>query len=89
MSVDKSKISKLLSDYLKDHILADGVKFSDDTPFSKIGIDSVTVIELVMQVEDVYGIEIPVHELKPENLNSIDAIAKFSMDYRDSASAKG
>ena len=46
-------------------------------------IDSVGVLELIQFVESTYEIEIPDSEVLPENLDSIDAIARYVSSKRD------
>ena len=46
-------------------------------------IDSVGVLELIQFVESRYGIEIPDAEVLPENLDSIDAIARYVSSKRN------
>lgn len=55
---------------------ANGLK--DDTSFLDEGIiDSTGVLELVTFLEETYAIQVEDEELIPENLDSIDNIAKF------------
>ena len=52
--------------------------FSDDDSFLDMGlIDSTGVLELVNYLEDTHGIKVEDEELVPENLDSINLIAKF------------
>lgn len=55
---------------------ANGLK--DDTSFLDEGIiDSTGVLELVTFLEETYEIQVEDEDLIPENLDSIDNIAKF------------
>lgn len=40
-------------------------------------LDSIELLQLVMELETAYGIEIPLEELAPENFADIGAIAKL------------
>lgn len=81
MAVDRGKISSLMLNFLKTNVLGEGVEISSSTLFSEIGIDSVTVIELVMHIDDEFGIDIPPNDLTPENMVSVDALTECAMRY--------
>lgn len=81
MSVDKGKISSMMIQFLKANVLGEGVEITGTTPFVEIGIDSVTVIELVMHIDDEFGIDIPPNDLTEENMSSIDALASCAMRF--------
>ena len=54
------------------------VTFSDDASFLEQGIiDSTGVLELVLFLEEQYQITLEDDELVPENLDSIDNLARF------------
>ncbi len=75
MSVDKAKIQEELSSYLFKRFLAKNVKFDATTSFAEIGIDSMTVVELVMFIEEEFGIVIPADQLTGDNLASLESLA--------------
>jgi len=81
MSSSQSEICQLLGKYLLENVLAENVKFTNSMPFTELGIDSVTVIELIIHLDDELGIDVPVDLLLPENLHSIDAIAECAMEF--------
>ncbi|MFT4680463.1 MAG: acyl carrier protein [Granulosicoccus sp.] len=81
MTVDKGKISNMMIQFLKSNVLAEGIEISGTTPFQEIGIDSVTVIELVMHIDDEFGIDIPPNDLTEENMSSIDTLANCAMRF--------
>lgn len=56
----------------------DRVKFNDNDSFLEKGIlDSTSILELILFLEETYGIKVEDDELIPENLDSIDNIIKF------------
>lgn len=75
MSVQREDVINMLRSYLLAKVLAPGTVLEDDTPLAEVGIDSVTVIELSMRIEDRFGIEIPADQLLQENLRSMAALA--------------
>ncbi|HAB17661.1 MAG TPA: acyl carrier protein [Verrucomicrobiota bacterium] len=61
---------------------------TDETSFLEQGIlDSTGVMELVAHLEETFRIKIADHELVPENLDSINAVAVFLERKRASAPA--
>ena len=52
--------------------------FSNDASFLEEGIlDSTGVLELVSFLEETYGVEIAEDELNPDNLDSVNRIARY------------
>lgn len=52
--------------------------FSDEEPFLSAGIiDSMGMLQLVTFLQEQFGIEIPDHELVPENLDSVARATAF------------
>ncbi len=79
MSVDKAKIQEELSSYLHKRFLAKDVTLVPMATFSDFGIDSMTVVELVMYIEERFGIEIPADQLTGHNLKSLDSLVSCAM----------
>lgn len=79
MSIDKAKIREELSSYLSKRFLAKGVELNAELPFADFGIDSMTVVELVMYIEEKFGIEIPADQLTGDNLHSLQSLVTCAM----------
>ncbi len=47
-----------LKELLADHLNMDVSEISDDMSFEDLGIDSLDVAEIMMEVEDTFGIEV-------------------------------
>ena len=69
-------ISSQLCDYLRNNVLADDVQFNAETPFAELGIDSYSIIELVLFIERRFGVEIREEDLVPDNLYSVASLAQ-------------
>ena len=69
-------IAKELCDYLSKNILADSVIITSDSAFTDLGIDSSSIVELVLFIERKFGVEIPDEQLTPQNLESALSLAK-------------
>jgi acyl carrier protein len=59
-------------------LAADASSVPADGSLIELGvIDSTGVLEVVGYLESRFGFEIPIHEIAPENLDSIDAIVAY------------
>lgn len=48
--------------------------FDPDTPLSALGVGSLEIVELIVDIEDDYGIEVPLELLTPEMFTSASTI---------------
>ena len=56
----------------------DGFDLSDDASFLDEGVvDSTGTLELVMFVEETFGIEVGDNEIEPENFDSVNKLAAY------------
>ena len=65
---------ELLS-FIRLRILADNTDFSADTPLQKVGIDSVSLLEILLYLERQFDIFIADESLTPENISSVRRLA--------------
>jgi len=73
----------LVKEILRQHI-SENILFSKEYPYSDADsflengvIDSMNVIELVLFLEQQFGIQVPDHEIVPDNFDSIEQLANF------------
>ncbi len=72
---DSSKVREYI---IENFLFGEGDSLKDDTSFLEDGIiDSTGILELVMFLEETYGIKIEDDELVPENMDSMLNIAQF------------
>lgn len=76
MAYSQSDITNAVSTYLKERFLAPNVSISLTDKFYDVGVDSMTVVELVMFIEEKFGIAIPADQLTGVNLESIESLAR-------------
>lgn len=74
MAYSQSDIKTAVSTYLKERFLAPNVTISFTDKFSDVGVDSMTVVELVMFIEERFGITIPADQLTGVNLESLESL---------------
>ncbi len=70
---------KEVRDFIVSNMLFDDDSaLANDTSFLETGVvDSTGVLELIMFLENTYGIKIAPEEMVPENLDSINRVAQF------------
>ena len=76
---DKKNYIETISQFVIEKFLfGDGDELKEDTSFLEEGIiDSTGILELVMYLEETYGIKIEDEELVPQNMDSVQNIARF------------
>lgn len=72
---DFNYISSELCQFISSNILAPEVKVNNETILSHIGVDSFSIIEIILFIERKFGVIIPDELLIPENLKSVSALA--------------
>lgn len=73
MTVEKKIIRDFLSELNNQHI-----KIGDDDSLLVAGlIDSLTIVQLIISIEEQYKIKIRENELLPENFETINGIVDF------------
>jgi acyl carrier protein len=80
-------IEEMLRKYIADNILFNnnGYPFGDSDSFFENGIvDSTNILELVMFVEEEFGITIDDNELIPDNFDSVSKLSRFTKSKMDS-----
>jgi acyl carrier protein len=73
-------VETLIRGYILENFLftADNGKLQDDASFLEEGIvDSTGVLELVMFVEETFGITVEDEEIVPENFDSVQQLARY------------
>ena len=76
---DRSMYKDTVAKFVVDNFLfGDGARLDKDTSFLNEGIiDSTGILELIMFLEEQFGIKIEDQELTPENLDSLNNISAF------------
>ncbi len=73
-------VEEMLRTYIADNILFSkkGYPYPDDASFLENGIvDSTNILELVMFVEEKFGITTDDNEITPDNFDSVSKLADF------------
>ncbi|QQR86742.1 MAG: acyl carrier protein [Flavobacteriales bacterium] len=83
MNPDPATIALELCTYLRERVLDKSVAVEPSTLFSDVGVDSMSVIELVMYLERKHGIELPETALQRKHLESAQALADCACAVRN------
>jgi acyl carrier protein len=73
-------IKEKIRNYIAENILfsSNGFPYTDNTSFLDNGIiDSMNVLELVVFIEESFGITVEDSDLTPDNFDSIDRMADY------------
>ena len=76
MSLTIDTITQELTAFISGNIVAPGVTLTPDTVLGNLGVDSFSVIEIVLFIERKFGIVIPDDQLTPENISSVASLAR-------------
>jgi acyl carrier protein len=75
MNIDVGTISNELMKFVQANILAEDVVITPQTVLSDAGIDSYSIVEIILFIERKYGVVIPDELLIPENFRTISLLA--------------
>jgi len=73
----QKEIEKELLHFLKTSILAEKVDLSETDELRSIGVDSFSIVEIILFIERKFGLILPDNQLLPENFKSIESIASL------------
>ena len=79
-SITTAHISFSLVQFIKNEIVAESLEIDENTVLAEIGIDSFSLIEIVLFIERTYGVVLSDDSLNPENLKNIQSIAACTME---------
>ena len=81
MSFNQEQITEALLTYIRKNMLDDSVIFDNTTSLSSVGLDSVSIIDMIVFIERKYGIVIEEKDMLPENFYNVEALVRCSMAY--------
>jgi acyl carrier protein len=80
-NISKDNISTELIKFVRENILDNQIKLDPETPFSEIGIDSMSIIQIVLFIERKFKVALSEKELTPDNLRSIRSLTECTFKY--------
>lgn len=73
------EVEKSLIKFLENNILGEGVTINSTSSLGEIGVDSYSIVEILLFIERKYGFVIPDDYLKPDNFKDVNSIAETVM----------
>ncbi len=70
-------IAESLCTFIRSNLVAEGVEVTPDKPLVQMGLDSFSLIEIVLFVERQYGLQLPDEALSQENIYSSQTLANY------------
>lgn len=84
-AISAEDIAKQLCSFLRDNILASSVVVSSDTNLTSIGVDSFSLMEVILFIERRFDLILPAESLTPENIASVDTLSHYCASLLSSA----
>ena len=75
MNQGEENIKVALKQFIHESILDSQFQLSYETSFQEMGIDSLSLVELILFLERKFKLTIPEEHLVPENFESINSLA--------------
>ena len=75
--MDIQAIENAIIKFLRSNILAEGVELNAHTVLREIGIDSYSIVEIVLFIERHYNYVVPDTHLKPEHFVTVNTISEM------------
>ena len=73
--IDQKGIAEQLCQFARANLVADGANINEHSPLAEAGIDSFSLVELLLYSERSFGIAVPESHLTHENLMSLSSLA--------------
>ena len=73
--MNQQDITGEIKKYIEKNILDASVKIDAHTDLKSAGIDSFSIVEIILFIERKYGVSIPDDKLVPENFKTIQSLA--------------
>ncbi len=71
-----TSIKKELCDFIQKNIISDDIEFNENSILKEIGVDSYSIVEILLFIERKFGIILPENLLNKDNLISAEAMSK-------------
>ena len=81
--ITASEIANQLCEFLQSNVLAGDVAVNPDTELSQLGVDSFSLMELVLFIERRFGLELPAEALIPENIANVRVLSAYCVTLLD------
>ena len=72
--------------YIEKNILAEDIQIESGTNLKEVGIDSFSIVEIILFIERRFGVSIPDEKLVPDNFKTLQALAATVVELMPDAS---
>jgi len=80
-NITTAEISQNLCKFISENLVAPGVIVEAESPLELLGLDSFSIIEIILFIERRYGLTLPDMELTKENIYSPSSLANCIFKY--------
>lgn len=74
--MEQATIASELIKFLENNIVSEEIQVSPNQVLYDIGIDSYSIVEMVLFIERRFGVVVPDHLLLPENFKTVNALSE-------------
>lgn len=74
--MEQATIASELIKFLENNIVSEEIQVGSDQVLYDIGIDSYSIVEMVLFIERRFGVVVPDHLLLPENFKTVNALSE-------------
>ncbi|MBS1928954.1 MAG: hypothetical protein IT254_01695 [Chitinophagaceae bacterium] len=73
--MNREEISAILQQFIKTEILAGGKQIEENASLRQAGVDSFSIIEIILFIENRFNVLIPDEKLLPENFETLQQLS--------------
>jgi len=63
--------------FIETNILAENIRLENDTNLQNAGIDSFSIVEIILFIQRTYNVSVPDNQLVPENFRTLQSLAQL------------
>jgi acyl carrier protein len=78
--MDAEIIIAEIKKYIEKNILAESVQIDADTDLKKAGIDSFSIVEIILFIERKFAVAIPDEKLIPDNFKTLQSLSSTVLE---------
>lgn len=71
----KEEINAELIHFIKSNLVDENIQIDENTPLSAAGLDSYSIVEIILFIERKYNVTIADEDLKPEIFSTVSALS--------------
>lgn len=80
-NITPSVIAENICIFIRSNLVVDGIEVTPSTPLTRLGLDSFSLIEIILFIERQYQLQFPDEGLTQENISSSESLANYIHQY--------